>query len=96
LSSRNITCCAQHYLLRQVGCNGVRCEDVDWNTLSAAGCWTLAHIAVPVSEGFTRREVATRINRTESFVKTALAELRAEITANAAAPAPDARTQEAA
>lgn len=74
----------------------MRYEDVDWNALSDEGCWTLVHVAVPVSEGFTRREVATRLERTESFVKTALAELRVEIAANAAAHALDARTQEAA
>lgn len=54
-------------------------ERMDWNALSDRALWTIARIVHPISQGFSRSEVAASLGKTEQFVKVRLREMRDEI-----------------
>jgi DNA-binding NarL/FixJ family response regulator len=52
---------------------------VNWEGLSTRGAALMRQVGIPVSEGYSERQIATELQTSKSWVSEALGELQAEL-----------------
>ena len=51
----------------------------DWSALSPEGAWRLQRVALPLTLGYTTKEIGASLEESSAWVSAQLAELRAEL-----------------
>lgn len=54
-------------------------KEIEWESLSTSSLWTIKMIAIPMSEGYSAREIAKSLGTTTSWVLAQMDKLRSEI-----------------
>lgn len=54
-------------------------KEIEWENLSTDSLWTIQKIAIPMSEGYSAREIAKSLGTTTSWVLARMDKLRSEI-----------------
>jgi DNA-directed RNA polymerase specialized sigma24 family protein len=54
-------------------------REVNWSALSPRAQFTLQKIAIPLSHGYSQREIAEQLGKSQQWVMARVRELRAEI-----------------